>query len=193
MESCILVLSSLVPRSSFAPRNEAESQRDARKLQPNAHTCAGFKTVTSFLSFSTVAQIRKLTGYHRNAPQRLPWQHTVVTMATPVRTTTGRCDNNGRVILMRGEPRDHRSSLPNCPFCHENLFHSVWTHPCGEGKNLCSSSVANCMHVHSCVLKVQRLTSTHCGRLELDLNASYEALESSTLVLWTLAHTLLGS
>ena len=85
-----------------------------------------FKTVTSFPSFSTLAQIRKLTGYHRNAPQLLPWQHTVVTMATPVRNTTGRCDNNGRVILMRGEPRDHRSSLPNCPFCHENPFHSVW-------------------------------------------------------------------
>ena len=34
---------------------------------------------------------------------------------------------------------------------------------------------------------------TGCGWLDLDLNASYEALESSTLVLWTLAHTLLGS
>ena len=87
----------------------------------------------SHLSAHAAAQIRKLTGYHRNAPQLLPWQHTAVTMATPVKNTTGRCDNNGRVILMRGEPRDHigHPSPPKFPFCHENPFHSVWAHPCG--------------------------------------------------------------
>ena len=88
----------------------------------------------SHLSAHAAAQIRKLTGYHRNAPQLLPWQHTAVTMATPVKNTTGRCDNNGRVILMRGEPRDHigHPSPPQIsflswkpfPFC---LSTSMWS------------------------------------------------------------------
>ena len=56
-----------------------------------------------------------------------------------------------------------------------------------------SSCVAKCAYVHSCVLKVQQPTSTHCGQPHqlawnggLTINASYEALESGTLVSWTL-------